>query len=410
MSRKTLIIFLLILTVSGVYLWPKSKTVDAVQIQQDKLLQSIVATGRISPPAKIELASLVNANIEQILVTEGDFISQGDLLVKLNDPIVIASLQQAEASLVEARQKLIEANHLSLPLAQYALEQTITNVAIAKSDYQRNKELFDKKLLSPSALEQAKRTLDNAQSAHQTAQLQLNANLPKGSNLDLLQTRIQQAQASLNLAKAKAQQLTLLSPVNGRVLIKHSEIGDIAQVGKSLLTLSVNGDTQIEVPIDEKSIRFIKQNQIATVIADAYPNQSFNARVNFIYPSIDANKATVMVKLIVDQPPSFLLPDMTVSIEITVDEVANALIVPTDAIYDLSSKQPWIITIRNGKSEKQTVKLGLQGVGHTQIISDQLTTGDWVITQRNIDLHKKVIPKERVMPTQHGFDVPNGFR
>lgn len=389
--------------------WSTPKSVDSVRVIKDTITQSIVATGRVSPVARMDIGSLISANIQQIHAFEGDSVKRGQSLATLVDTAIDAALAQSQASLIEAEQRNNELKSLTRPLAQKAVSQAQANLALSKADYQRNVELSQKNMLAKTTLDQSKRNFDINQAALESAQLQLDAAQIEGSSNKLIQARLAQAQAALALANAKKDQLSILSPVDGIIINRTAEVGTTAQPGKTLFTLVTTGEMRIELPIDEKSIRYLKHNQMATVIADAYPKNPFTAKLSLIYPSVDATRATVNVRLVIDNPPIFLKPDMTVSVEMRIDSADNTLILPTDAIHNSDSEHPWVQVIRNNQAMQQTIQMGIRGIGSTQVLSG-VTEGDWVITQSGIKTAANVVPKIREEQSLRGFDLPNGFK
>ncbi len=398
MQKKIVLGLILISTLGIGFLMWQPKKVESIQVSQGDIKQTIVATGRVAPMAKIELASLVSAQIERIHVNEGDLVSKGQLLITLSDASVDASVVQAQANLREAEERLQELSQLTRPLAESSLAQAKANLTLAQAEFQRYASLEQQKLASQSSLDAAKKTLDVNQKAYETALKQWQATQAKGTSSQLIQSRIEQAKAALNLALAKQAQLFIYAPSGGTLLQRLAEVGATVQPGKTLMTLASQGETRIEAPIDEKSMRFLATEQQARVIADAYPQQPFDAKLSLIYPSIDPNRATVNVRLIVDQPPAFLRSDMTVSIEMITGQAENVLIVPTDAIRDAKSNAPWVMKIVDNKTTKQPVTLGISGVGYTQILTG-VSVNDWVVTQADTTLNTRVMAKARLAAT-----------
>lgn len=394
MNKKWIIAALVLVVVLVAWFKWQPKTVEGIQVAQGDISQTIVATGRVAPVAKIELASLVTAQIAHIHVHEGDQVTEGQALISLSDASVDANLLQAHANLREAEQRLNELSQLTRPLAQSALEQAKANLTLAEAEYQRYASLQQQKLASQSSLDTAKKTLDINQKAYESANKQWQATQTNGSSTQLLNSRIEQAKAALAVAQAKYAQLTINAPSAGVVLQRLVESGATVQPGKTLLVLASDGETRIETPIDEKSMRFLAPDQRARVIADAYPQQPFEAKLALIYPSIDPNRATVNIRLLVEQPPEFLRPDMTVSIEMTTAQASQTLVVPSDAVREASSASPWVMKVEQGKTVKQPVTLGIKGIGNTQILSG-VSLDDWLVTQADIPLDARVQVKSR---------------
>lgn len=399
MSKKWLGLAILIAIALVAWLKWQPKTVEAIQVSQGNISQTIVATGRVAPLAKIELASLITAQVAHIHVREGDAVLAAQPLITLADAAVDANLLQAQANVQESEQRLQELGRLTRPLAESSLSQAKANLTLAEAEYQRYASLQQQQLSSQSSLDNAKKTLDVQQKAYETALMQWQATQANGTTSQLLQSRLSQAQAGFAAAKAKQSQLVISAPTQGIITQRMVELGATVQPGKTLLTMASDGETRIEAPIDEKSMRFLAPAQTARVIADAYPQQPFEAKLALIYPSIDPNRATVNIRLMVEQPPIFLRPDMTVSIEMTTGQATNTLIVTSDAIRDAAGQSPWVMKVEEGKTIKQPVTLGIKGIGNTQIVSG-ISLNDWLVTQADIPLGTRVQVKARTPALQ----------
>src|SRR5690606_15635053 len=129
------------------------------------------------------------------------------------------------------------------------------------------------------------------------------------------------------------------------------------------------GDGEILVPVDEKNLGVLKVGQTAQVVADAYPNQPFEAVLTFIAPGIDSQRGTVDVRLRANPEPDFLLEDMTVSVNILTASRDEALVVPNDALNRVTGDDAFVWRARAGKAEQVAVRLGLRGLVMTEIVA-----------------------------------------
>ncbi len=153
----------------------------------------------------------------------------------------------------------------------------------------------------------------------------------------------------------------------------------MVQPGKTLLTIALAGDTEIRVPLDERNLPQLALQQPASVIADAYPDQPFPARINFIAPSIDPQRGTVEVRLAVNPVPEFLRQDMTVSVNIETAKRERALVIPNDALTDVQGTRATVLLVRQGKIQRQRITLGLRGLAMSEVIAG-LKSGDEVLS------------------------------
>jgi HlyD family secretion protein len=136
------------------------------------------------------------------------------------------------------------------------------------------------------------------------------------------------------------------------------------------MVLAMDGDPELLFDADERNIPFVQLGQRASASADAYPQQVFDATVSFIAPSIDPQRGTIEVRLVVAKPlPAFLKPDMTVSIDLTVATKAQALILPAQAVRGAATRAPWVMTVESGRARRRPVTLGIRGEGTIEIAS-----------------------------------------
>ena len=343
--------------------------IDAQYVTQNDLTQTVVASGRILTPQRISIAAETIGRVAAIPVIEGQMVKRGQLLIQLNDLDERANVANANATLLQANAKLRQLREVVLPTANQSLSQANSNVEQLRKQLARTTELKQKGFISQAQLDTAKRDFDVANSQVNAARLQVQTNQAAGSDLALANAAIAQANASLKLAKIKQQEDAILAPADGTLINRDVEVGDTAQPGKELMVLAANGQTQIVVLLDEKNIAKIAVNQAALASADAFANQRFNAIVSYINPGIDATRGSVEIKLRVTNPPAYLRQDMTVSVDIITAHRANTLIIPSATLRDASSKAPWVMVVRNKRTLRQNVQLGLRGDNQVEVLS-----------------------------------------
>ena len=122
----------------------------------------------------------------------------------------------------------------------------------------------------------------------------------------------------------------------------------------------------------------LQSGQAAQCLADAFPERPFPATVNYIAPSIDAQRGTVNIRLKVEPVPPFLRQDMTVSVTVETGRRDAALVVPNDALLDAGTAAPAALVVRDGRLRRVPVQLGLRGLALTEVVSG-LAAGDWVL-------------------------------
>lgn len=351
--------------------------VEVARVERGELRQAVVASGRVRTPQRVEVASQITGRVTGVAVREGDAVAAGQVLLQFDAAEWQASVAQARASLAQAESRLQQIGEASLPLAEQSLRQAEANARQAERQYQRVGELVAQGFYSPAQLDDAQRARDVAASQLQAAQIQAANNRPQGSEVRVARSNVEQARAALAVAEARLAYATLRAPVAGRVLTRSVEPGDTAQPGKALLTLAPDGDTELTAQIDEKNFGLLAIGQNAHVSADAYPGEHFPATLSYIAPSIDALRGSVEIRLAVAQPPATLRHEMTVSIDIETARRPDALSLPCDSVRDAGG-QPWVMAVRDGRTVRQPVKLGLRGAGRCEVV-EGLSEGEAVL-------------------------------
>lgn len=347
--------------------------VEAYATQNTGLRQTVVASGRVITPQRVSVASKVIGRVKSIPVTEGEKVSRGQLLIQLDSQDELASIAQAGTSIDQAQAKLQQQREVALPAAMEGLKKAEADVRQLKNQYERVADLKKRNFVSQMQLDEARRNLDVAVSQRQTAQLQVQTNQSKGGDSALILAGLAQARANLKSLQVRLEQDSIRAPSDGVLIKRDIEPGDIVQPGVSLMTLAVSGEIQIEIQLDEKNLAKLAIGQKALGSADAFPEQTFEAVVNYINPGIDATRGSVEIKLRILNPPDYLRQDMTVSVDIETAHKTMALVVPSEAVRDANSDAPWVLVVRDKRTVHQNVGIGLRGDNQTEITSGLVT-------------------------------------
>jgi HlyD family secretion protein len=376
--------------------------VDARRAARGDLVQTVVASGRVMTPQRVSVGAVVTGRVIRIPVAEGQTVKRGEVLIELDDKDERAALAQARAAVAQAETRILQLHEFGLPAAEQALLQARANATNARQQYERNRDLKAKGFVSQSALDEAQRNLDVAESQLRAAQLQVTTNSPGGSDYRLALTQLEQARASGRAAAARLEQTVIAAPVNGTLIARNVEAGDVVQPGKELMVLAPAGETQIVVQIDEKNLAQLKIGQRALASADAYPRERFEAELFYINPGIDALRGSVEVKLRVPGPPAYLRQDMTASVDIEVDRRADTVVVAADAVRDTAGAQPWVLAIEGRRAVRRAVKVGLRGEGRVEVL-EGVAPGDVLISAAEAAIH----PGQRVRAVEAPGDHPS---
>ncbi|HVZ02443.1 MAG TPA: efflux RND transporter periplasmic adaptor subunit [Dongiaceae bacterium] len=349
-----------------------------MRIERHDLVQTVVASGRVETPYRVNVASQITGTVAEIPVEEGQSVKSGDVLIRLDDREAEAAVVQAEGAVAEAQARLRQIRDVSLPSAEETLKQAQATLTNVQQSYDREVRLYGAGFATKADLDAAQKDLDVAETQLRSAQLQVANNRNGGSAYVMTQNQLDQAQSALAAAQVKLSYTVIKAPADGTLITRDVERGNVVQAGDTLMTLSPAGETRLVLDIDEKNLGALQLGQPALASADAYPDQTFPAELVYINPYVDPNQGSVTVKLSVPHPPAYLVQDMTVSVDIETARRANALIVPLTAVHDTLTGSPWVWRVADGKVTKQAIKLGARGDAKAEVL-EGLKDGDLIV-------------------------------
>lgn len=363
--KPWIMIILLVLLVSfAIYRWWQGPLLPSYEVVSSPLIQTVVASGRVEKVSRTQIGSEITGVVLERLVQEGDWVSRGDVLLVLKSDEISAQVRQAEAALKELATTRRPQAEFDLANAKVQLEQ-----AQREAVRRRNTELG---ILSAEEREKSIEAEKLARNNLESARLKVASLAPDKVEETKLREQLAALQAQLAKTKIRAE-------VSGIILTRNVEPGDLVQPSQTLFTIALDGATEIRVPFDERNLPLLALQQKAAVITDAYPDQPFPAHINFIAPSIDAQRGTVDVRLTVDPVPDFLRQDMTVSVNVETNKREQTLVIPNDALSSISGNKAMVILVRDRKIQRHPITLGLRGLVMSEVVAG-LKEGDHVLT------------------------------
>jgi HlyD family secretion protein len=354
-TRRIAILVGVLLLVGALFAWRslRGPELPGYVLRQQPLVQTVVATGRVISTSRVQVGSEITATVAERRYKEGDRVKPGDVLVVLRADDLAARVREASAAL----QELLASTR---PEVQAAQRQAEAQLAQATRERERRAALLASALIAREALEQAQEAETVAREAVAQARSRAAAAAPGGTLEQQLRERLAAAQAT----RARTE---LRAAVAGTVLTRNVEPGDLVQPGRVLLEIARDGATEIEVPVDEKNLGVLKLGQPARCVTDAFPGQPFDAVLSYIAPSVDVERGSINIRVRVASPPTYLLQDMTVSVNVETGRRDAALAVPNDALRNVAGDRAEVLAWRDGRVRVVPVRLGLRGLATTEV-------------------------------------------
>ena len=325
---------LLLAAGAGFAVWQlRAPQVDALPVRYAPLVRTLQFSARVATLSRVDVGSTITGRVEAVRVTEGAPVRQGDVLVQLESDELRAALAQAQASAQQAQARLAGLRSSGRSAAEAAQAQAQAQLRAAQATLVRAQQLVVQGFYSAAQLDEARRAVDVAQAQARSATAQVQANADVGTEVVQAQAQLELARAGVTAAQARLAQTALRAPADARVLLRAVEPGQIVQPGKALLSLALAGPTQLVAQVDERFLEQLQVGQPASVVADAFADQRFAARVLSIAPAVDAQRGAIEVKFaLLAQAPAYLREDMTLSVEVETARRARALVLPQAAL------------------------------------------------------------------------------
>ncbi len=359
--------------------WWLGPQVQTEAVQRRDVLQTVVASGRVETPHRVNIGAQITGTVARVPVTEGQTVKAGHVLLELVGTELQSARRQAQQAVVQAQNRLRQMNELQGPVVQQTLRQAQASLDTARASWQRNQALFEQGFIGQAALDESRKALALADAQVRAAQQQVTSTRTGGAEHSLALGAVLEAQANAETVNAKARYAVIQAPASGQLIGRNVEVGDVVQAGKVLMTLSPEGAMQLVVQIDEKNLRLMALGQQALASADAYPQQPFKAQVAYINPGINAQTGAVEIKLDLLEPQQNLKQDMTVSVDLVVARQPQVLALQVGRVNEISGSSPWVWLVQAGHVVHRPVRLGLRGGAWVEVL-EGLSEGDAVIT------------------------------
>ncbi|HEX5397871.1 MAG TPA: efflux RND transporter periplasmic adaptor subunit [Verrucomicrobiae bacterium] len=200
--------------------------------------------------------------------------------------------------------------------------------------------------------------------------------------------------------------LQILAPADGFVIQKNVIAGQMVDAGMKLYQLADLGLVWVYAQIYEQDLPYIQLGQEAVVRLSSMPDREFHGRVTYIYPNVDEKTRTARVRMEFENPGYFLKPGMFVSVQITSELKANALLVPNSAIVRSGTKNTVFVALPGGKFDPRTVVLGPEAEGDQYQVVSGLQAGENVVTSGEFMLDSESQLREAIQKMREPASTP----
>ena len=308
-----------------------ANTVKIGTVIRGDLTETVSATGALTAMDNVDISSKITGRIVEVLVKENQHVKAGDVLVRLDDTALQATLKQMSARLREA---------------------TLT--------YNRYAQLLERGAVSQS-------TFDTAEADYLVAK----------SNYDK--------------AASDVSDTIITTPIDGYIIGKPTPVGQTISSGigtpQVIMSVATLDNMEIETMVDESDIGQIKEGQKVKFTVDAYPDETFTGKVRLLSKSAETENNVIYYKVYVtvDDAKGKLLPTMTARAEFIVDEAKDVMMVPLNCIYSEGKRR--YVKVYNEQSKESRdvdVTVGLSNDSNIVVTADGLKEGDKLLVKKAV--------------------------
>ena len=322
-----------------------AETIKLGKVTRGDLTETVSATGSLTALDNVDISSKITGRIVEVLVKENQHVNAGDVLVRLDDTALKATLAQMEAKLINAQ-----------------------------LTYNR-----DRDLLNRGAISQA--TYDAAYADYLVAK----SNYEKASS-DVNDTII-------------------TTPINGYIIGKPTPVGQTISSGIStpqvIMSVATLDNMEIEALVDESDIGQVKEGQKVKFTVDAYPDETFMGTVRLLSKKATTENNVIYYKVYVtvDDAKGKLLPTMTARAEFIISEAKDVMMVPLNCIYTEGKRR--YVKIYNEKTKETKdvdVTVGLSNDSNIVVTGAALNEGEKLLVKKAV---AKQTNSNRMGPPMH---------
>jgi HlyD family secretion protein len=370
-SGTTVAIFVAALALVAIAWWwfsrPKPipvRIVSARELTSGGPTTLLNATGYVTARREATVSSKVTGKILEVLVEEGKRVEAGDVLARVDSSNAEASLRLSQAQLEATRQTLAE---------------TDANLALADLDFRRQRELAEKKIISPADLDRAELAARALHGRH-----------------DRFAADIAVAERQVDVWKQQLDDTVIRAPFSGIVTSKNAQPGEMISPMSSggftrtgVCTLVDMSSLEIEIDVSESYINRVEPGQPVVATLDAYPDWRIPAHVIAIIPTADRQKATVKVRVGFDQLDSRILPDMGVKVAFQSSVAPGAaptrnVVIPRTAVRSHEGRDI-VFVVENNHATERAVTVAAKN-GDEITLSAGVSPGERIVAEGPVDL------------------------
>ncbi len=391
---------------------PPPLAVTEANVVREDISTYATFNGQISPLYQATLSTVEAGTVESVGVTEGDFVTKGQLLASIDTSQLRAELAANQATLRESNATLYKSGvqapvnsqqySSAVALAKQSLQAANNQVRASQSAvtsdllvYHADQDLVAKGYVSESAFTSARatyvaaeqtfvtdrQTVESAQAALTTAQENTQQRLGDQATIAQNQAALDNARANVDLLSAEIRQASIYAPFDGQVTQRLLDPGAYAGANTAILEVSQTSTVYVVANVPDSDLTAVARGKTITFETTSLPGRTFHGTIFDVNTTPTAGTLSYRVRILQPNPGLFLRPGMLVDETALSARHRKTLVVPIGAVFPTESGDQ-IYTIDAGKAKSIPVTVGLETGDLAEVSGSGVRAGVPVITSQ----------------------------
>jgi HlyD family secretion protein len=342
--------------------------------------ETIPQTGTVEPSRTVFLDAIEGGNIRRIVKESGAMVKKGDMIIELTNLNREISVLQQEAQQVES---INRSRDTRLGIIRNDLDQRQTlaqidqQLAYFRPQYERQKILFEKKLISKQEFERTEAdyryNLERRRITYDVYKQDSVNRINQLHDIDISELRMKQ---NLEGVRKILDNLNIKAPIDGQLTTQHWEIGQAVNQGQRLGQVDILGSYKVRVPIDELYLPRISEGLKATT---DFNNKTYNLQIAYIYPNIVGGRFEVDMNFD-GETPQGIRRGQSLRMRIELGQSSEGILLPVGGFYkDTGGNWVFVVEADGKRAVKRDIKLGRKNPENFEVLSG-LKPGERVVT------------------------------
>jgi multidrug resistance efflux pump len=355
--------------------------VETMTIEPQNYQEKLVAVGQLQLADETTLVSEVTGEVATVGAEEGDIISEGSIIIFINDTDQDYQLEQKKADYENADAQYRHLVDFDYAAAKEDLNSQTSKKEDAQKSYDDASQLYQQGAISESDYQQYKVDYEAALAAWNTSKLKVQSLNESGSLRNASYAQLQSAKSSYEKAQNDQKKYHITVPWDSVLLKAYVNAHDRVQAGDALADIGKAGSYHVVTELDEKYFPYLTKGMNASIsLGDPGANKSSEGVVEGITPKINSDTGTFTASIALPAEFPYQASDLTVNIEIVLKEQKDGITIPQQYLIDQSS---FVYLYLDGKAVKTQIRYEA-GPSSKLIVTEGLKKGDVIILPGNL--------------------------